>query len=192
MNKINQSDSIIHFTSEDSLIKILKSKWLYNQIDRQRNTVCSVGEGNLNRIAISAHANIKPDHKYEAIGVYFRLWLNNTKFFPKYKESSIGLELSTNILNNVRWHLNTCENNGFVIKNNKAPWGDCENDIYTLYDLDSVDINDYNIYGYGYELIIEESINIGESLLTIYFNDEKTYELMKEIVNNLGYNAVLI
>lgn len=185
-------DSIVHFTSESALISILKSKYLYDQIDRKTRGIALSGEGVNNRVTLSAYdENVELSNMYEATGVYFRLWLDDLQPFPPHSQSLIGIELSIDVLQTVVWHLNTCENNGFVIRDGKAPWGDCENEIQTLHDLRDVNLADYHRYGHGYELVIEKSVDIQDFLIAVHFNDEKTYGMMKGLINDLGYDAVL-
>lgn len=111
---------IYHRTKPAHLDGIIYCKHIYNQIDRQKRDIYYENEGSKNRkiakSSISLQSYKSEDYwKYydEAIGIYFRPYLDKPKLKPG--ESAIVLDFQKIREDGINWLINTEENNGFYI-----------------------------------------------------------------------------
>jgi len=121
---------LIHSTKVEFLAGILDSGYILSNIERRQNDIASVNEGSAVRTICDPYANLNSSCD-EAYGVYFRLSMYG-KIEIKKRKALCSLILSPKCLNETLWHINTCENNGFIILDGKAPFGDCEKSIFTI------------------------------------------------------------
>jgi hypothetical protein len=111
---------IYHRTKPEHINGIISNKHIYNQIDRKKRDINCEYEGSKNRkiakSSISLQSYKSEDYwKYydEAIGIYFRPYLDKPKLKPG--ESAIVLDFQKIREDSINWLINTEENNGFYI-----------------------------------------------------------------------------
>jgi hypothetical protein len=121
---------LVHNTAAKYLSAILDTGYILSNVDRRRNDIASVNEGNSFRTICDPY--ITPGKECdEAFGVYCRLSMYG-KMELSHNPSVCGIVISPAFLDKTSWHINTCENNGFVILDGKAPFGDCKKSIFTI------------------------------------------------------------
>jgi len=126
---------LLHGTKEGFLDSLLESGHLLSNIERREKGLYNVGEGNANRTICHPYKADIPQKCTETYGVYLRLFMYGNKFFntdvyPFKKERNYcGLVLSPKCLDGTLWHINTCENNGFIILDGNAEYGDCDKSL---------------------------------------------------------------
>jgi hypothetical protein len=150
---INTNTELLHATKEDILNTILDSGVLLTNIERKEMGIVSQGEGNIKRELCHPYKleGEIPKKCSETYGVYMRLFMYGKRFFntnvsPFKKEKNYcGLVLSPSCLDGTMWHINTCENNGFIIVDGKTGFGDCDTPAVTIAPQQVIDILPENI-----------------------------------------------
>lgn len=111
---------IYHKTKAEHLNGIISCKHIYNQIDREKKEIYCVNEGKKNRRIAKSNVSLH-SYKYkdywkdydEAIGIYFRPYLDKPKLKPG--ECAIILDFQKIRKDGIKWLINTQENHGFYI-----------------------------------------------------------------------------
>jgi len=111
---------IYHRTKPEHLDGIISDKHIYNQIDKKKRDINCEYEGCKYRKIANSNISItncryKEYWKYydEAIGIYFRPYLDKPKLKPG--ECAIVLDFEKIKEDGIKWLINTEENNGFYI-----------------------------------------------------------------------------
>ena len=191
---------LIHSTPIFSLKKIIDSGMLYDSGELiKRKIFENGGEGNIsarnccNPYLYPFQEQIPKDCN-EACGTYFRLFLEGTPL-PKIHRGKCLISFSTQILceDGVEWHINTCENNGFLISRGVAEYGDCDSNQRTILkrDISSLTLDEYNRTYQDMELVITQSVPI-DYILTVYFGNLKDLDENEEFLRRYGIRATLL
>jgi hypothetical protein len=180
---------IVHATSLRNLPKILRYGYLYTQPSRQKlqETNLVIGEGDSSRKLCSHTATLdelKSSKCEESVGVYFRVY-PTLESIPEPKRNQALIVLDAAILQHYKWHINYCENNGFLIREGEnAYFGDEDKDCPPSeighIDLSKIDSDDSEILVHGDVHLLR---NNGKYIQTIKTKkiDEKT---KKQIVKH--------
>jgi hypothetical protein len=145
---------IVHATPLRNLSKILRYGYLYTQPSRKKlqETNLAIGEGDVSR-KLCPHTTtldeIKSSGCEESIGVYFRVY-PTLESIPEPKRNQALIILHASILTHYKWHINYCENNGFIIQEGEnAYFGDedkvCPPSEIGHIDLSKIDTDDSEI-----------------------------------------------
>jgi hypothetical protein len=165
---------ISHFTSLNSIKKILNSGYLHTVIE-QRDLKLELGEGldsEKNQLVTNQIAQASIKHQFP--GIYCEIIPKNTEwsFFTK-----IVIIFSTDLLKQNNWHLNLADQNGKI--NNKTY---VKNTIGQLGNYQKI-IKKLKEHGDGYtELVFHNQINIkliSKILYTGFSTDQEYIELVK-------------
>jgi hypothetical protein len=191
---------IIHSTAIVSLQKIVESGILYDSGELiKRRIFESGGEGNIavrkccNPYLYTLQEQI-PKSCDEACATYFRLLLEDTPL-PGIHKGKCLISFSTQILceDDVEWHINTCENNGFLISGGIAYYGDCYPNQRTILkrNIATFTRDEYNRTMKDMELVITQSVPI-EYILTVYFGNQTDFDDNREFLRRYGIKATLL
>lgn len=207
---INENTQLLHATKAENLLSILTNGSLLSSKEREEQGILAQGEGTLKRIRCHPYHVDIPQKCSETYGVYMRLFMYGDKFFntnvfPFKKENNYcGLVFSSECLNGTLWHINTCENNGFIIMNGNAEYGGCDEDLsYTIAPPQVIDIlpesiksqiqspsiltkEFYDKVKRTTEVIVLESIDIKKYLKKIYFMNPEHMEQFKSKLDEMG------
>jgi hypothetical protein len=162
---------IYHRTKIEYLDNIIKTKYIYNQVDRKKYEIYNINEGHNNRKY--GHANISLKYKKywqeldEAYGIFFRPYLDKPKL--KINECAIILDFQQIINNNsIKYNINSTENNGFYLDKpgyeRMAPYGGEYGITYNSTNIKTCKLTDLNIDS---EILLQDSIYITPYLIDI-------------------------
>ena len=192
---------LIHSTSLAALKLIVEGGILYHSGELiKRQIFIQGGEGNISRRQCCNPYDYPtqesiPSWCLEACATYFRLLTQGTPI-PKPRPGKCILRFSTVILceDEFTWHLNTMENNGFLISANSAHYGE-DSDIYsrTLLkkDIGMINESDFSKQLGGNEVVITNNVPV-DYLVAVYFGSEKDYNQNKDFLIAHNITPLLI
>jgi hypothetical protein len=162
---------LVHYTNISNLPKILEIGKILDQRDRVKYSNIKEGEGSFERkLCDPTIEKVDIDKCDEAYGVFFRVHVKNTKFILP-RRNQVAIVFKGEILRNKSWHLNYCENNGFLVRDNYVPFGNedatCPDSCNKIKDinLSSIDPKDS-------EIIIYKSVSINNNNLLKIVNNK--------------------
>ena len=196
--QILNGSKLIHSTTIESMLRIVDNGILYDSGELiKRQIFMAGGEGNLSKRKCCNPYDYPiqediPSWCLEACATYFRLLRNETPI-PKPKAGKCILRFSTVILckEGVEWHINTMENNGFLISNNSAYYGHhSEIPSRTLLKKD-INLIGPSDFSKNLEVVITSSVPT-DYLLAVYFGSEKDYNENKLFLVSNNITPILM
>jgi hypothetical protein len=212
---LTNNTQLLHATKEEFLSSLLESGNLMSNIERREKGLVNIGEGYANRTICHPYYTDIPQKCTETYGVYLRLFMYGNKFFntdiyPFKKERNYcGLVFSPKCLDGTLWHINTCENNGFIILDGNAEYGDCEKDfsitiapqqvidilpkttITQIKPIETLTSDFYEQVKYTTEVVVLNSIDL-KHLEKIYFMNPEHLEKYREKLDDMNISYELI
>jgi hypothetical protein len=192
---------LIHKTSLDGMHRIVESGVLLDSGELiKRQIFTPGGEGNISKRKCCdprSYSNQRdiPSWCLEACATYFRLVLKDKKIRKPPKGRCL-LQFSTRILCNedVDWHFNTMENNGFLISDGSAFYGidsDIPSRTVRKNDINTLEVNDFRKELEGGELVILQSVPT-TYLLAVYFGDKDDFDRNKDFLSQNDIVPILL
>ena len=190
--------SIYHCTTPSALYLILAQDKLLTSADRQKLNIATVGQGGLNRKTLMEH---KYDPNFiemfsEVNGLFFRI-VKPTHCHQKNKSGAV-LQLTTKVLDDYEWYVNSSENNGFFCNNlGQVGINAFTGDECITYDKTNIDnyLNSQlwldQTVSMDAELVITQSIPVIKYLQHIIFFNLGEYKQFIKDFPNLQSKAVM-
>ena len=148
---------IVHFTSPVAFNSIKSCGWIYNQKDRKSRNIFAVFEGSVNRRIGPNDISLEQQGENiydEGIGVYFRVLPQK----PQKQKSIVAIGFRPNILDKYGWFINTEENFGFKLGDDKVISPFSGELGRTIYNIDSPEITERS------ELVIPTSVSLADAI----------------------------
>ena len=167
---------VYHKTKYSSYLDILRTKHLYNQIDRKKNGITYHNEGSSDRKFAKSDTALKYKTYWkdydEALGVYFRPYKDKIRL--QTGEVAIILDFCKLVEKGFTWNVNTVENNGFYLTKPgieaEGPYSGYTGITYNSSNWKQCKLENLNDSS---EILIEESIYITPYLVDIIIKTEE-------------------